>query len=44
MGHREFDGAKTACPGDRVMARMSEIREIANYKKTAIALDNHDEL
>jgi hypothetical protein len=25
-GHRQFQGASTACPGDRIMARMRDIR------------------
>lgn len=28
-GHRQFHGTKTACPGDRVLARMDDIRSIA---------------
>jgi len=40
-GHREFRGAKTACPGDRILARMSDIRNIARAKA---GQGNKDEL
>lgn len=40
-GHKEFSGAKTACPGDRVMERMPEIRAIA---RDVVSGKNNDEL
>ena len=46
-GHREFSGAKTACPGDLIMARLPEIRAVAqNVKNGLVAGANapHEEL
>jgi hypothetical protein len=40
-GHRQFSGAKTACPGDRILERLPEIRAIA---QDVVSGKNNDEL
>jgi len=39
-GHRQFAGAQTACPGDRILERLPEIRSIAQD----VVKGKHEEL